>query len=375
MREKTFSFLLLMFLVFVSLAFNLQKEGWKGTVEYEDGVNVIINPKKPLYGKIVFDLEEDLSIGRVDNDNYLFYRVRDIEVDNQGNIYVGDMSNFRVQKFNKNGKYIQTIGRQGQGPGEFERPTKIRILEISGNIYVQDRSYNIVIFDKQGNYLREIIVKKSIMDFGLDDDGNIIGVFGTLSGLDYTHSICKVNLMGEIIKNVAEFPNNEDIRRGPVSTIVGSYSGLEKNTLISTIDEKNFIFGYPETYELSVIDKKGQLLFKIRKDEPLHKFPPEERGIRKERIYGIYQPFFYLILTDTEGRFYVQTNKTWNEDNVKEKHVDIFNKDGYYLYKTTLPKYTYVIKNGYLYALKVSDDEIIKRYKIKNWDQIKERIE
>jgi hypothetical protein len=62
------------------------------------------------------------------------------------------------------------------------------------------------------------------------------------------------------------------------------------------------------------------------------------------------------------------------EKDVTEKKVDIFSKDGYYLYKTTLPKHTHVIKNGYLYAREVEDDELVKRYKIKNWNQIKEGI-
>lgn len=221
-----------------------------------------------------------------------------------------------------------------------------------------------------GIIFERFLLKKSIRDFRLDEDGDIIGVFGTLTGLDYTNSVCKVNLHGEIIKNVVEFPNNQYFRRGPGDQIISAISGWEKNTVISTIDKMFFVYGYPESYELNVIDKRGQLLFKIRKDEPFHKFPPEERRMSKERNYGDYQPFFYLIFTDTEGRIYVQTNKTWNEDNVKEKHIDIFNKDGYYLYRTTLPKHTYVIKNGYLYAIEVSDDEIIKRYKIKNWDQI-----
>jgi hypothetical protein len=52
--------------------------------------------------------------------------------------------------------------------------------------------------------------------------------------------------------------------------------------------------------------------------------------------------------------------------------VDIFSKDGYYLYKTILPKQTRVIKIGYLYTLEVEDDKLVKLFKIKNWDKIKE---
>jgi hypothetical protein len=65
-------------------------------------------------------LEEDLIIGREDDENYMFYRVKNIEVDNQGNIYVLDAGSHRVQKYDKDGNYLLTIGKRGQGPGEFE---------------------------------------------------------------------------------------------------------------------------------------------------------------------------------------------------------------------------------------------------------------
>jgi len=115
-----------------------QKVEWKGKIEIEDGVKVIKNPKEPLYGEIKFELEEDLSIGEEDDDNYMFFGVGDIEVDSQENIYVADKRNYRIQKFDRNGNYVQTIGRQGQGPGEFELPTRIRINETTGDIYVKD---------------------------------------------------------------------------------------------------------------------------------------------------------------------------------------------------------------------------------------------
>lgn len=121
-REVNIRSLLIILILFVLIAAYTeenQKAEWKGKVVIENGVKVIKNPREPLYSEIKFELEEDLSIGREDDNNYLFYRVRDINVDNRGNIYVVDMSNYRVQKFDRNGNYLQTIGRYGQGPGEF----------------------------------------------------------------------------------------------------------------------------------------------------------------------------------------------------------------------------------------------------------------
>ena len=83
---------------------------------------IINNPAEPQYGEIAFDLEEDLVLGNESDENYLFYRVWDIQADARGNIYVLDSGATRIQKYDKNGKYLQTIGRQGQGPGEFQRP-------------------------------------------------------------------------------------------------------------------------------------------------------------------------------------------------------------------------------------------------------------
>ena len=97
-----------------------QKAGWKGQVEEEDGVKVIKNPQDPLYGEIKLELELDLSIGGdVADENYIFYSIREVEVDEQGNIYVLDSRQCRIQIFDKDGKYLQTIGRKGEGPGEF----------------------------------------------------------------------------------------------------------------------------------------------------------------------------------------------------------------------------------------------------------------
>jgi len=64
-----------------------QNPQWKGTIEEEDGVKVIKNPNEPLYGEITFDLEEDLSIGNKEDENYMFYEEVNMGVDKDGNIF------------------------------------------------------------------------------------------------------------------------------------------------------------------------------------------------------------------------------------------------------------------------------------------------
>ena len=76
-----------------------QKPEWKGKIEYKNGVKVIKNPREPLYGKIKFELKEDLCIRNEEDENYLFWRVQGVDVDKYGNIYIADMSKYRIQKY------------------------------------------------------------------------------------------------------------------------------------------------------------------------------------------------------------------------------------------------------------------------------------
>jgi hypothetical protein len=137
-----FLFFLFTFILFPAAGTqDSQKVEWKGEITTEKGVKVVKNPREPLYGKIKFNLEEDLSIGREDDENYLFYMVRGIALDSKHNIYVTDWGNHRIQKFDSNGVYLQTIGRHGQGPGEFETIMDLKIDKQTGDIYVLDSSY------------------------------------------------------------------------------------------------------------------------------------------------------------------------------------------------------------------------------------------
>jgi hypothetical protein len=76
-----------------------QKAAWKGKVETENGMRVVYNPKVSLHGDVKLDLAEDLSVGKEGDPNLQFYGVRDVAVDSQGNIYVVDMKNYRVNLY------------------------------------------------------------------------------------------------------------------------------------------------------------------------------------------------------------------------------------------------------------------------------------
>jgi DNA-binding beta-propeller fold protein YncE len=66
-----------------------------------------------------------------------FDRTHGIAIDSADNVYLSDMGNFRVQKFDSNGNFITKWGSEGTGEGQFNIPEGIDI-DSSGNVYVAD---------------------------------------------------------------------------------------------------------------------------------------------------------------------------------------------------------------------------------------------
>lgn len=81
------------------------------------------------------------------------FKPTNIAVDGDGNIYVADTINFRIQKFSPDGALIGGFGQLGQEPGDFSRPKGLA-LDGSGLIYVVDAAFdNVQIFNTEGRVL------------------------------------------------------------------------------------------------------------------------------------------------------------------------------------------------------------------------------
>jgi hypothetical protein len=151
--------------------------------------------------------------GSAPNSNrpYSFNRPTDVGWDAQGNIFVTDgYGDNRVVKYDKNGRFIKSAGTQGTGPGQLRLPHTMA-MDAQGNVYIGDRSNARVqvwdndlnpkaIYDQVGNPWAVCIsppphqylyVSNSVPDNGdsraaaqtgeiykMELDGTIIGRFG-----------------------------------------------------------------------------------------------------------------------------------------------------------------------------------------------------
>ena len=86
-----------------------------------------------------------------------FRQVTDVAWDAARNTYISDgYINSRAGKVDKDGNWVKSWGEPGTGPGQFNTPHSIA-TDDQGNVYVADRgNTRIQVFDGDGKYLREI---------------------------------------------------------------------------------------------------------------------------------------------------------------------------------------------------------------------------
>jgi DNA-binding beta-propeller fold protein YncE len=77
-------------------------------------------------------------------------------VDKEGNVWVVDRTNRRVEEFNESGQFVRQFGKAGSGNGEFMDPCGIAISS-NGNIVVSDMTNNnLQAFTPTGQFIRTI---------------------------------------------------------------------------------------------------------------------------------------------------------------------------------------------------------------------------
>jgi len=133
------------------------------TIVTENGVRIVHNVKGGTWGtspKVSIELVRTIGDVNTDDENLAFDSPADLAVDAAGNIHVADSRNTRIQVFSPEGRYLRTIGRKGQGPGEFMSTGSID-FDGEGRLHVLDSlQRRIQVFTPKGEVLKTIPVSK-----------------------------------------------------------------------------------------------------------------------------------------------------------------------------------------------------------------------
>lgn len=322
-------------------------------IRAENGVTVIYNPKTPVPvpgTKTKLVLKEGLTIGKTEP---LFSDLNDIAVDDRGEIYGLDRKEARISVFDSQGALVRTIGKKGQGPGEFQNPREIRITPQQEIMITDYSARQLVFFTLQGKFLRNVSTAK-LQFFNRPRAGSRGDIVAEISVVDqaYTAQLKKLGPSLEpkfTISSVAllKYPNfNPFFPRFAYD--------IGKDDII--------IWGLPTKYEIHIWSAEGKPLRKIVKDYDPVLITEEEKKERTEGLItsGInmvwpksHNAYDFLFLDD-DGRIFVKTYEKL-EDN-KTYYHDVFDNEGRYIARVALPTRTCVWRRGRLYSIEEDEE-------------------
>ena len=376
-------------------------------VEFQkpDDVITVSNPKTPE-SKMRIVFKEELSIGSIAGDeNYMFSGMISFNTDEDGNFYVSDMDALRIQKYNPEGKYLLTIGRKGQGPGEFQSLSVAR-FDKDDNLYVCDvGGRRISFFSKNGEFLRQIDMPGAYENLYINSKGFMVAckyeqapagkVLAMVSSFELFNGEFRPFAELHKIKRELALPGSRDIssRIQAMANMINLMVYQPQQFL--TVARNDFIYiGYPEKYEIDIFSPDGKRIKKIARDyEPVpvgkkDKTNFEEEISQDETItsmpedlrekvlqlikYPKYKPAyqsFSLIQSGLNQSFTLMEND-WLAvivDSVKDEYAvfDLFDQEGRYIanFKTTIPVEGLFFNNGKAYAVATKEGyKFVKRY-------------
>jgi hypothetical protein len=124
----------------------------------------------------------EVSIGGLEEPAHVFGEVTDVAVLPDSRIVVVDRQARAAAVFDRAGELVRTLGREGEGPGEFLDPISLSVSET--RVFVWDwRQRRITAFDLGSDSIETIAVPGQLNPthhFGRMEDGRF--VFGTVTG-------------------------------------------------------------------------------------------------------------------------------------------------------------------------------------------------
>lgn len=119
--------------------------------------NASVTEESNLTGAVHLELITDYSIGiELGDTNYVFGQIVEAYLNENGDVLVLDMSTMNVRKFSSVGEFVGSAGRQGTGPGEFQRPRGMTVLGNSDFIVSDMAGGVICVFDDSLNWKENI---------------------------------------------------------------------------------------------------------------------------------------------------------------------------------------------------------------------------
>ncbi len=366
--------LLTLFLTFIFvMAACKRSEDWKGKIREMDGVVYVQNPKDPMFDAPILELVEELRIGELESrPEYLFARISSLAVDKTKNIYVADRMEDHIKVFSPEGLILRTIGRSGQGPGEFGRVDKIFIAENGDLIVVDPARREIHTFSPDGQHV-DSLKFDNIYPYDTERDGD-----GNFYVMNFDRPQGSQAAIFELLKLNKNLEKTDTLIKVDISSGADS-SEFNDIPYFKLMSDGCPVLGYTYNYSFKILNREGTIIREIQMgNDPVPSPENIQEELKKQRaqsglpLNGELREFYFSFDTfflDETGRILVV--KPENDKDGTAQVCNIIDSDGKYLsrfsLKLMLPA-VLVMTGGKLYVVEEDEDgnPCLVRYAM-NW--------
>jgi hypothetical protein len=316
-----------------------------------------------------FVVQEELRIGTESgNEDYMFGDIKDIAIGTEGRIFVADQQGPIVKMYDKEGKFIRNVGKEGRGPGEYTGISGMKTFQ-DGRVAIWNVGLtNINVFSPEGEYLETHFVNSTLNAPDLFEVGKK-GEFYVKTTINRDRNKpnlhfawLRVSSRGKVVDTL-EVPRDEVDR--PLTFVLFSAQGSVHSFIKwprSTISSEGYVV-YAEDnnkYEIKFLNEERAEKGIIWEIEPVTLLSEEKeqweawtdyysaRGA--ENVLPEHKPVLKQIYTDRNGRIWIwkYVKAEYTEMNMgigygpesnwwEPPTFDIFKPDGSYYGTVELP--------------------------------------
>ncbi|MFQ5704191.1 MAG: 6-bladed beta-propeller [Gemmatimonadales bacterium] len=331
-----------------------------------------------------------LEIGSEADSLAFLYQVEGGHRLSDGRIVVANRSTYELRYYGADGVFLNATGRQGEGPGEFQYIAWTTRCS-TDSVYVYDiGTRRITVFDEAGRFVRmaSLMLPDNTLPYGASSCSNT-GYFISAgwprgnpeSGLHRPDMpVGTMALDGTPVRLLGMFSGVDrwgTVRNGVVT---GSRPPpLGRNLSLTTFGDRVYI-GTADTYEVAGYGMDGQLRLLIRLaglnlslsqveidryvDDQVQQATSDNARRSRRRYYADIEfpeelPAYSVLMADADGLLWI---RDYARPGVEQTTWRVFDTNGVYVARVTLPSGFRVFEIGPDYILGSQTDELDVEY-------------
>lgn len=272
---------------------------WDGEVRDSAGLRIVENGTRGLWRESdAWTVSPSLTIGDEPGEDDDLVAVADIDIDSRGRVHVLDIVARQVRVFDASGAFAGTIGRSGEGPGEFSRFVTSLMVSPQDSVIVPDWGQaRVSVFGADGTFARQILALARVEGQGwrrLGDGGYLLR--GVTIGRDeqnlYTtyDALFRTNPEITVVDTLIEFDYPRSNLGGPGLV----YAPLIVNTAFWTqLKDGRIAWSTLDRSQVMIHDERGEPVAILRHAgwtreglTEAHRLTMKERFREKFRLMG-----------------------------------------------------------------------------------------